>query len=163
MEQFLGLNDIFSYELYLRGILITLYSIIMFRLNLSRLHGSHSSLDFIIYIILGAILGEAIVNNIPLLPSIIVCTLIVLMYRLLTFLTYKNHTIGKYIKGDKIIIIENGQYVEKNMRCSHLTSRDILQALRLQYGKDSIEHVKLAVLERCGDISFQMNDNPPKQ
>ncbi|MFC3907531.1 DUF421 domain-containing protein [Legionella dresdenensis] len=156
MEKFLGLNEILDYGLYLRGVCITLYAVIIFRINPSRLYGNHSALDFIIYIILGAILGEAIVNNIPLLPSMIVCTIIVLMYRALIYLTYKSHRIGKYIKGQKITIIRNGKYIKKNLQCTRLTTNDVLQALRLQYGVNSINQVKIAILERGGQISFQM-------
>lgn len=156
MEQFLGINDLLDYGLYLRGILITLYAIIIFRMNLSRIYGNHSSLDFIIYIILGAILGEAIVNNIPLLPSIIVCTLIVLIYRALIYLTYKSHRIGKYIKGEKITIIKEGKYIKANLKCTRLTTNDVLQALRLQHGINNINSVKTAILERGGQISFQL-------
>lgn len=159
MEKFLGINEIYNYGLYLRGIIITLYAIIIFRINLSRLYGNHSSLDFIIYIILGAILGEAIVNNIPLLPSIIVSTLIILMYRALAYLTYKSQTLGKYIKGEKIIIIKDGNYIENNLRCTRITTNDVLQALRLQYGIDTIDSINTAILERGGQISFQMKQN----
>ncbi len=148
MESFFGLKEIFDYELYLRGILVTLYAIILFRMNLSRIYGSHSPLDFIIYIILGAILGEAIVNNIPLLPSLIVCTLIILMYRFLAYLSYKSHRVGKYVKGDKITLVKDGNYINKNMKCSRLTPNDILQSLRLQYGINTIKSVKTGILER---------------
>jgi uncharacterized membrane protein YcaP (DUF421 family) len=159
MEQFLGTNELLDYGLYLRGILITLYAIIIFRINLSRLYGNHSCLDFIIYIILGAILGEDIVNNIPLLPSIIVCTLIVIMYKLMAYLTYKSHRIGKYIKGDKIFLIKNGKLVKKNLECTRITVNDILQSLRLKNGTNNLEIVRTAILERGGEISFEMKRN----
>lgn len=141
MGNFLGINELLNYDLYLRGIVITLYAIIIFRMNLSRLYGNHSALDFIIYIILGAILGEAIVNNIPLLPSMIVCTLIISMYRLMAFLTYKSHRIGKYIKGEKIILIKNGKLITKNLQCSRITRNDIMQSLRLQCGLSNLRLV----------------------
>lgn len=156
MEEFLGISDILDYELYARGLLITLYAIFIFRLNLSRLYGSHSALDFIIYIILGAILGEAIVNNIPLLPSIITTTLIVMIYKCLAYLTYKSHRVGKYIKGEKIFIIRNGKYIKKNLQCTRLTTHDVLQALRVQHGRNDIESLEAAILERGGEISFQL-------
>jgi uncharacterized membrane protein YcaP (DUF421 family) len=159
MEKFLGINELFDYGLYSRGILITLYAIIIFRMNLSRLYGNHSCLDFIIYIILGAILGEAIVNNIPLLPSIIVCTLIVLMYKAMAFLTFKSHRIGKYIKGDKITLIKNGKLVKKNLECTRVTTHDILQSLRLQQGMNNLDSVRTATLERGGEISFEIKRN----
>lgn len=156
MEKFFGWSEILDYGLYLRGILITLYAIIVFRMNLSRIYGNHSPLDFIIYIILGAILGEAIVNNIPLLPSIIVSTIIIMLYRFLAYLTYKSHWLGKYIKGDKINIIKDGKYIKKNLQCSRLTTHDVLQAIRMQYGINDIDCVKTAILERGGQISFQL-------
>ncbi len=158
MDKFFGFSELLDYGLYFRGILITVYAIVLFRMNLSRLYGNHSPLDFIIYIILGAILGEAIVNNIPLLPSIIVCTLIVLIYRFLAYLTYKSHALGKYIKGDKVVIVKDGKYIKKSLQCCRLTTNDILQALRLQYSLEKIDSVREAILERGGQISFLFAD-----
>lgn len=159
MSDFLGIDKLLDYGLYLRGIVITLYAIVIFRMNLSRLYGNHSSLDFIIYIILGAILGEAIVNNIPLLPSILTCSLIVLIYKVMAFLTYKSHRVGKYIKGEKIILIKNGTLIKKNLECTRITKNDILQSLRLQHSLSNLQGVKTAILERGGQISFQMKRN----
>lgn len=159
MEEFFGLKEILDCGLYLRGILVTLYAIVIFRMNLSRIYGNHSPLDFIIYIILGAILGEAIVNNIPLLPSLIVCTLIILLYRLLAYLSYVSHGVGKYVKGDKITIVKDGKYLDSNLKCSRITPNDVLQSLRLQYGINTIKSVKLGILERGGQISFQLKHN----
>lgn len=154
MDKILGWSGVFDYGLYLRGIVITLYAIVLFRANSARLFGNHSPLDFIIYIILGAILGEAIVNNIPLLPSMIVCALIVAIHRILAYLSYKSHWLGTYIKGEKVCVIKNGKYIENNMRCCRLTPHDILQALRLQHGLEKITSIKKATLERGGQISF---------
>lgn len=157
MDKILGLSELFDYGLYLRGVVITLYAIILFRANSARLFGNHSPLDFIIYIILGAILGEAIVNNIPLLPSMIVCALIIGVHRFLSYLSYKKHWIGKYVKGEKILIVKDGKYIEKNIRCCQITPHDILQALRLQHGMEKISSIKKATLERGGQISFILN------
>ncbi|CEK11522.1 DUF421 domain-containing protein [Legionella hackeliae] len=148
------LNEILDYGLYLRGVIITLYAIILFRTNSARLYGSHSPLDFIIYIILGAILGEAIVNNIPLISSMIVCTLIIAIHRFLAYLSFKSHRVGKYIKGEKLCIIKNGKYIQKNLRCCQITTNDVLQALRIQHGVEDLEIIKKAILERGGQISF---------
>jgi len=154
MEKIFGFYEILDYSLYVRGIVITLFAILLFRTNLSRLYGNHSPLDFIIYIVIGAVLGEAIVNNIALIPSIIVTCLIVGIYRCLAYITYKSHRIGKYIKGDKMPIIKEGKYIEKNLRCCRLTHHDILQSLRVQHSKTDIKSIKEACLERDGQISF---------
>lgn len=153
MDKILGLSEVFDYGLYLRGIVITLYAIILFRANSARLFGKHTPLDFIIYIILGALLGEAIVN-VPLIPSMIVCALILFIHRFLAYLSYKSQWIGTYIKGEAMILFKNGKYIEKNLRCCQITQNDILQALRLQHGLKTITSIKEASLERGGKISF---------
>lgn len=155
MSEFLGLDKIFDYQLYVRALIILLYAIIIFRINLTRLHGNHSPLDFIIYIILGAILGEAIINKIPLIPSLIVATIVILTYRFLMYLTFKSAFIGRYVKGEKIVIIKDGKYIKKNLECARITPNDIRQALRLQCGTEKIDHIKMGILERGGEISFQ--------
>lgn len=154
MEKFFGLTELLDYGLYCRGILITLYAIILFRASSTRLFGNHSTLDLVISIILGAILGEAIVNNIPLLPSMMVCFLIVCIHRLLAYLAYKSPQVGKYIKGEKVCIVKQGNYIKDKIQRCHITHHDILQALRLQHGLDNLHRVKEATLERGGQISF---------
>lgn len=154
MDKFFGLSEVFDYELYLRGIIITLYAMILFRANSARLFGNHSTLDLVIYVILGAILGEAIVNNLPLIPSMVVSALIIGIHRFLSYLSYKSHWFGKYIKGEKTELIKNGKYIQKNLRCCRITHNDILQALRIQHSLEKIELVEAAILERGGQISF---------
>lgn len=158
MDKFFGWFDILDYGLYVRGIIITVYAIFLFRTSPTRLLGNHSTLDLVIFIILGAILGEAIVSNIPLLPSMITCLFIVIIHRFLAYITYKSQTIGKYIKGEKICIVKQGTFIEKNLKCCRITHHDILQALRIQHSKNDIQIVEEAILERGGQISFLFFD-----
>lgn len=148
------LKSILDFGLYVRTIIITLYAIFLFRASSSRLYGNHSPLDFIIYIILGAILGEAIVNNIPLISSMISCAIIVIIHRVLSYLSYNSHWVGAYVKGEKLCIVKNGKYIKKNLHACRVTPNDILQSLRLQHGFEEIKSIKKAILERGGQISF---------
>ncbi|MGQ3888708.1 DUF421 domain-containing protein [Legionella sp. CNM-1927-20] len=154
MDELFGFSKILDYGLYIRGIVITFYSLLLFRATSVRLFGEYSTFDFIVSIVLGAILGEAVVNNLPLLPSMIVCAIIVFIHRMLAFLSYKSHYIGKYIKGEKMIIIKDGHYQWDNLHCCRLTENDILQSLRTQHSTDDISSVDRAILERNGEISF---------
>ena len=159
MDKLFGFNEIFNYNIYLRGIILTLYAIILFRASSSRLYGNHSPLDFVIYIIIGEILGEAIMNDSsPILPTMIVCAFIVLIHHLLSYLCYRSHWLGKYIKGTKVCLIKNGRYLEKNIRCCQISHHDILQALRVKHGIKKINTVKEAQLERDGQISFILRE-----
>lgn len=159
MEKILEWNALLDFNLYFRGVFITLYAILLFRASSNKLYGNHSPLDFIIYIIIGAILGEVIVNNKPLLSSMIVCAIIVGIHHLLSYLCYKSHWLGSYIKGKKICIIKNGKYIEKNLQSSRITIHDISQALRVQHGLKKISIIQEAMLERDGQISFVLKNN----
>ncbi len=154
MDNFFGFSELLDYGLYLRGIIITLFAIILFRASSTRLYGNHSPLDFIIYIIIGAILGKAIVEHLPLLPSMIVCTFIVIIHNFLSYLCFKSHWLGKYIKGENVCLVKNGRYIRENLKCCRLTSHDILQSLRIQHSMKKISSVEEALLERNGQISF---------
>uniref|UniRef100_UPI00104116CF DUF421 domain-containing protein n=1 Tax=Legionella gresilensis TaxID=91823 RepID=UPI00104116CF len=141
MDELVGFSKLLDYGLYVRGIVITFYALILFRATSSRVFGNYSSFDFIISIILGAILGEAIVNNIPLLPSMVVCAVIVIIHRMLAFLSYKSRRVGKFIKGDKMLLVQNNKYNWDKLHCCRLTQNDILQSLRTQYGLNDIAEV----------------------
>ncbi|STX28349.1 Protein of uncharacterised function (DUF421) [Legionella beliardensis] len=154
LNEIIGFDKLLAYDLYIRSLVITLYALFLFRATSARLFGEHSTFDFIISIILGAILGEAIVNNIPLLPSMIACAIIVIVHRILAFLSYKSHYVGKYIKGEKIVIIKDGQYQWDKLHCCRITENDILQSLRAQHSTDDMSNVDRAILERNGEISF---------
>ncbi len=154
MNDFWGIAELYDYGFYAKGILVTIYAIFIFRVNSSRIFGNHSALDLIINIILGAILGEVVVNNTPFVPALIVCSLIVFLHRLMTLACFKSHKIGKFIKGQKVCVISNGHYNKKNLARCHLTPHDILQALRIQHGESTVSTIKKALLERSGEISF---------
>ena len=154
MNDFLGLDKLADFDLYGRAFVVTLYAIILFRTSSTRLLGNHSTLDLVISIILGSIFGEAIMNKVPLLPSLLSCTFIVVMHRLLAYCAYKSQFFGQYIKGKKVYLIRNGIYLGENLKKCRLTKHDLLQALRLQQGQSNLNLVKNATLERKGEISF---------
>ncbi|WP_131783323.1 DUF421 domain-containing protein [Legionella gresilensis] len=154
MDQIIGFSKVLNYELYLRSVIITFYALVLFRTTSVRLIGEYSTFDFIISIVLGAILGEAVVENLPLLPAMIACAIIVTVHRLLALITYKSRSIGKYIKGEKIIIFQDENYNRDNLHSCHITENDILQSLRTQHSTDDMTEVEKAILERNGEISF---------
>ncbi|WP_419420599.1 DUF421 domain-containing protein [Legionella sp. D16C41] len=154
MDELIGFSKLLNYELYLRSVIITFYSLFLFRATSARLFGEYSTFDFIISIILGAILSEAVVNNLPLLPAMVACAIIVLVHRILAYLSYKSQYIGKYIKGEKMIIIDQGKYKWDSLNCCRITENDILQSLRTQHSTDDLSRIDKAILERNGEISF---------
>ena len=58
-----------------------------------------------------------------------------------------------FLQGEPIVLVENGQFIERNMRRERLTTDDLAEKARMNE-IESIDQVKWAVLETNGDISF---------
>jgi uncharacterized membrane protein YcaP (DUF421 family) len=68
-------------------------------------------------------------------------------------LTCKSRRAQTVIQGEPLILIENGQPINKNLRSERLNLDDIAQEARGQ-GIESIHEIKWCVLETSGTMSF---------
>jgi Protein of unknown function (DUF421) len=57
------------------------------------------------------------------------------------------------LQGEPIVLVENGQLIDRNMRRERLTLDDLAEKARMSEIA-SIDEIKWAVLETNGDISF---------
>jgi uncharacterized membrane protein YcaP (DUF421 family) len=57
------------------------------------------------------------------------------------------------LEGQPIIIIDDGEIVEKNVKAQRLTQEEIAAAPRIQ-GVGSLDEIRWGVLETNGQISF---------
>jgi uncharacterized membrane protein YcaP (DUF421 family) len=58
-----------------------------------------------------------------------------------------------FLQGEPIVLVENGQLIDRNMRRERLTLDDLAEKARMSEIA-SIDEIKWAVLETNGDISF---------
>jgi uncharacterized membrane protein YcaP (DUF421 family) len=65
---------------------------------------------------------------------------------------------GKLIEGMPTILVQDGRYLEPAMRKEEIEPEEVQEAMR-EHGIDSIESVKLAVLEVDGSISIVPADS----
>jgi hypothetical protein len=137
----------------IRGILAFLFAILLIKIGGKRIFGKQTSIDIIIGITMGAILGKAVTGSAPFIPGLITCTVMSLMHRLLAIASFYSPLIGKIIKGEENLLVENGILNMTEMKRTNLTEKDILEAMRIQ-GVDDIKKIKKAFLERSGEISI---------
>ena len=71
---------------------------------------------------------------------------------LVTFLAYRWHSVGMFIKGRSKLVVVDGKMQRNNMRRSHISEHDLEEELRL-HGVDDIRRVRRAYKERNGGIS----------
>ena len=152
----LGLEpkDFTAMQLTSRGILILLVALLLMRIGAKRALARKTPLDMILIVIVGSLLSRSINGSGPLFGTIAAASVMVALHRLMELTTYMWHPLGVVMKGAPGVIVEDGRFVRKTMVQNHVTTRDVEEDLRLQGKTDDIADVRIARLERSGDISF---------
>lgn len=76
-----------------------------------------------------------------------------LMTVVFSYLPFRFQRLRPILEGEPIIIVENGEVVERNIRRQRVTKKEIAAAAR-QQSIASLQDVRWAVLETNGQISF---------
>ncbi len=137
-----------------RGVVILFASIILVRIGAKRAMARKTPLDMVMIVIVGSLLSRSINGSGPLFGTIAAAFVIVVVHRLLELLAYSFHPLGIAMKGAPGVVVEDGRYVEKTLRQNHITERDVEEDLRLDGKTEDIAKVRIARVERSGDISF---------
>ena len=147
-------KELTALQLSARGVLILFAALILVRIGAKRALARKTPLDMVMIVIVGSLLSRSINGSGPLFGTIAASFVIVVLHRLLEFLAYSFHPLGVAMKGAPGVVVEDGRYVEKTLRQNHITMRDVEEDLRLDGKTEDISNVRIARVERSGDISF---------
>lgn len=137
-----------------RTAVIYIVGIALVRIGNKRFVGKMTAFDFILAIIIGSLLSRAITRSDLFFKLILASLLLILIHWLFSILSVKFTRFGDLIKGTEKIVVQNGEINWKALKSSHLSEQDLIQSLRLNTNSGDITRVKIARLERNGDISF---------
>ena len=147
-------KDLSLFQVSLRGVLIFLVTLIMVRLSSKRSLAEKTAFDAILLVIIASVLSRAINGSAGFFTSIGSSFVLVFLHRLFSWIACRSHAFGKIIKGCPAIVIENGQLQRDAMRRNLISSHDLEEDLRLDAQTEDVTKIKIARLERSGDISF---------
>lgn len=147
-------KDLTFIQISLRGVIVFLATLIMVRLGHKRSLARKSSFDAVLIVILASFLARAINGSSPLFATIGAGFVIVLLNRVLALIAYHSHSFGILIKGRPEIIVEDGNLILSSMQRNHISTHDLQEDLRLDAHLEDISGVRVARVERSGDISF---------
>ena len=126
----------------------------MVRLGHKRSLARKTPFDAVLLVILAAVLSRAINGSAPFLATIGGGVVLVLLHRLFALLAYRSHRFGILVKGSPDTIVRNGECDLRMMRRNHVSMHDLEEDLRLDAHIDDLSKIRLARVERSGDISF---------
>ena len=107
---------------------------------------------------LGSILSRAVAGASPFIATSVGCLAFVLIHRLLASLSFRYERFGNLIKGDKVVLYEDGKHLVKNMEKTDISHKDLSEEIRIQLHKDDLTSVQQIIIERNGRISIIKKD-----
>jgi uncharacterized membrane protein YcaP (DUF421 family) len=126
----------------------------MIRLGHKRSLARKTAFDAVLIIILASVLARAINGSAAFFATLGCGFVIVALHRLLAFIAYHSHWFGCLLKGRPEVIVEDGNLILGTMRRNHISEHDLEEDLRLDARMEDTSKVKIARVERSGDISF---------
>ncbi len=151
---FNDLPPIFLIEIVFRCIVMFIVVLMALKLTGKRGVRQLSVFELVIIITLGSAAGDPMFyEDVGLLPAITVFVCIIIMYRLVTYLTSNYKPFEHFIEGKPVIIIKEGLFEFDKFKKEDLAQDEFFQELRLK----SVAHlgqVQLAILETNGGVSI---------
>jgi uncharacterized membrane protein YcaP (DUF421 family) len=141
-------------QISLRGIIVFLATLAMVRLGHKRSLSHKTPFDAVLLVILASVLSRAINGSAAFFATIGGGVVLVLLHRLFAYLAYYSHAFGILVKGKPDIIVRDGKRDLGMMRRNHVSTHDLEEDMRLNGKIDDLSQVRLARIERSGDISF---------
>lgn len=151
------LNDLpanFLFEVIFRTTIM--FTVLLLTLKLAGKRGVKqlSIFETVIIIALGSAAGDPMFyEDVSIIPAIVVFTVVILLYRFVTWLTGKSKIFEEFIEGKTECIIDNGKFSVETFKKESLAQDEFFTELRI----NSVEHlgqIKNAYMETSGDISI---------
>jgi uncharacterized membrane protein YcaP (DUF421 family) len=85
--------------------------------------------------------------------GVIAVTTIALVQVGSSYLSFRSRRARKVLEGEPIVIIQDGELIEKNLRRERMTADEVAEEMRMQQVA-SFDEVQWAIVESNGQISF---------
>jgi uncharacterized membrane protein YcaP (DUF421 family) len=147
-------KDLTFSQISLRGVIVFLATLLMVRFSTKRSLAEKTAFDAVLLVILASMVSRAINGTAAFFASIGGGFALVTLHRIFGWIACRSHAFGLLIKGCPDVIVENGAPILQMMRRNHISEHDLEEDLRLDAKTDDLAKIKVARIERSGDISF---------
>lgn len=152
----IGADELSVFQILVRCVLIYVIGIALVRMGKKRFLGKIAAFDTVLAIIIGSLLSRAITDTNYFLKILAACLLLILLHRVFSLVAAYSDEFGNLIKGHDRVILRDGELLWDAMKKSNLSEQDVMQSLRLNAKTEDVSKIKMARIERNGDISVIM-------
>ncbi|TCB52638.1 DUF421 domain-containing protein [Acinetobacter sp. ANC 4779] len=144
----------FAAEISIRVVLM--FSMIMIFLRLTGKRGIRqlSIFELAIILSLGSIAGDPMfTEDLPLIQALLIMSIVIILYRLTTWLMMKYQPFEDLIEGTSLYIVEDGMLVLDKIKRGKMSHDEFFAEMR-QQGIEHLGQVRAGLLETDGEFSI---------
>jgi uncharacterized membrane protein YcaP (DUF421 family) len=159
----LDVQTLTLWQMASRALIVYAAALLMVRLPSSkRFLGKHATFDVIFGIIFGSVLSRALSASEPFFETLETGFLLVSLHWLLAIIAFHSHRFAMLVKGNELTLIQDGEIQWDSLHQSQISKMDLTEALRANAKLCEPSEVKVARLERSGDISVIPRAHEPQ-
>src|ERR1700761_1583065 len=141
-------------DIVIRAALIFAFVFLLTRMLGRRELNSLEPFDLILLVVTGDLVQQGATQNDQSIPgALLAISTIGVLTVALSYASFRFKRLRPILNGEPIVLVENGELIEANLRRQRLTREEIGAEARLE-GISSIGDVRWAILETNGRISF---------
>ena len=141
-------------DLAIRATAVFIFIFIVTRLVGRRELASLEPFDLILLVVMGDLVQQGVTqNDNSVTGAFIVIATMALLTVGTSYVSFRFRPARRVIEGEPIVLVENGRPIEQNLRRERLTLEELAEKARIEQ-VESLDDVRLAVLETNGDISI---------
>ena len=141
-------------DVALRALVAFLFVLLVTRVVGRRELSSLEPFDVILLVVIGDLIQQGVTQADNSITGIMIAIgVFAIMAVATSYASFRFRRLRPVLDGEPVIILQDGELIERNLRNERLTEEEVAQQARLQQ-IGSLDQVAWAVLESSGQISF---------
>jgi uncharacterized membrane protein YcaP (DUF421 family) len=141
-------------DIALRAIALYVFVVFVMRMIGRRELSTLTPFDLVLLIVLGDAIQQGLTeDDYSITGALIAVSTLAIMQVTASYISYRIKPFRKILKGEPIILIEDGKLLNQNLRRERITADDVAEEMRTQQ-ITTFDQVQWAILESNGTISF---------
>ena len=142
-------------DIVLRALAAYVFVVFLMRVVGKRELSTMEPSDVILLVVIGDLVQNGVTQSDYSVTGIVLAAgTIGLLATVTAYITFRSKRIRNVIEGEPVILVQNGETIDRNLKNERLTLDEVMEQARVHQGIESLDQVKWAVLETNGSISF---------
>ena len=141
-------------DIALRAIALYVFVVFVMRIIGRRELSTLTPFDLVLLIVLGDAIQQGLTqDDYSVTGAVVTVSALAIMQVTTSYISYRVKPFRKILKGEPIILIEDGKLLNQNLRRERISADDVAEEMRIQEIA-AFDQVQWAILESNGTISF---------